>query len=129
MARILVIEDDVAFREPLVKMITNDGHQVDVAGDGLVALELLKTIRPELIITDVSMPNMDGIEMIETLSCAGGTTPIIVMSGGRRAVRTDFKWASPLMMGVKVTLVKPFAHSALREAIAYALATAQPAVN
>ena len=129
MACILVIEDDLAFRGPLVKMLANDGHQVEVAGDGIVALELLKTIRPELIITDVMMPNMDGIETITEMSRLGGTTPIIVMSGVRRTVTTDFEWTSAPLGGVQVTLVKPFAHAQLREAIKFALGTVSPAAN
>jgi DNA-binding response OmpR family regulator len=129
MAHILVIEDDLAFREPLLKMLTNDGHEVVVASDGIEALNLLKSIRPDLIITDVMMPNLDGIETITEMSRLGGTTPIIVMSGSRRAITTEFDWASAPMTAVQVTLMKPFAFADLRAAIKLLLAGAPAAAN
>jgi DNA-binding response OmpR family regulator len=129
MAHILLIEDDLAFREPLLKMLTKDGHQVTVAGDGAEALNLLKHIRPELIITDVMMPNLDGIETITEMSRLGRTTPIIVISGSRRAVTTDFDWTSTPMTAVQVTLMKPFAFADLRAAIKMLLAKTTPAAT
>ena len=126
MARILVIEDDLAFRGPLVKMLTNDGHNVEVAGDGTVALELFKTIRPELIITDVLMPKMDGIETIMELSRSGNAVPIIAMSGGRRSITSEFNLASAQLVGVKGTLAKPFSWADLRRAVQDALASPPP---
>ena len=126
MARILVIEDDLAFRGPLVKLLTTDGHQVEVAGDGIAALELLKTIRPELIITDVLMPKMDGIETIMELSRSDNAVPIIAMSGGRRSVTREFNLTSAQLVGVKATLAKPFSRADLRRAIQDALASPPP---
>jgi CheY-like chemotaxis protein len=123
MPHILVIEDDLDFREPLVKMLTNDGHTVAIAGDGRVALSLLKTLRPDLIITDILMPNMDGIETIMEMSHSGSATPIIAMSGGRRSITTEFMLDSAKLMGVKATLAKPFSRADLRRAINEALAS------
>jgi CheY-like chemotaxis protein len=122
MAHILVIEDDLEFREPLVKMLTNDGHTVAIAGDGIAALSLLKTMRPELIITDILMPNMDGIETIMEMSRSGSATPIIAMSGGRRSITPKFVLDSAKLMGVQATLAKPFSRADLRRAIKEALA-------
>jgi CheY-like chemotaxis protein len=117
MPHILVIEDDLEFREPLVNMLMNDRHTVAVAGDGVQALQLLKTIRPDLIITDILMPKMDGIEVITELARSGNRIPIIAMSGGRRSVTADFNLSSAEMMGVSVTLEKPFSRADLRLAI------------
>ncbi len=117
MSHILVIEDDLKFREPLVKTLTNDGHTVSIAGDGMAALSLLKTVRPDLIITDILMPNMDGIETIMELSQLGNAVPIIAMSGGRRSLTPDFNLGSAEIIGVKVTLAKPFSRADLRRAI------------
>jgi CheY-like chemotaxis protein len=126
MPHILVIEDDHAFREPLVKMLTNDGHTVAVAGDGMEALKLLKSMRPDLIITDVLMPKLDGIETIMELSRTGHAVPIIAMSGGRRSVTSDFNLASAELMGIRATLAKPFSRADLRRAIQQALASPRP---
>jgi CheY-like chemotaxis protein len=123
MPHILVIEDDLEFREPLTKTLTNDGHTVSLAGDGEAALLMLKTLRPDLIITDILMPKMDGIETIMEMSRLGGTTPIIAMTGGRRSLLTsDFLLDSANLMGGKKTLSKPFSRADLRRAIQEALA-------
>ncbi len=127
MPHILVVEDDLKFREPLVKTLTNEGHTVSIASDGMAALSLLKTARPDLIITDILMPNMDGIEMIVELSRTGvASVPIIAMSGGRRSITAEFNLASTAVMGVRVTLAKPFSRADLRRAIEDSLASALP---
>jgi len=121
MPHILVIEDDLEFRQPLVKMLTNDGHTVSIAGDGIAALSMLKNMRPALIITDILMPNMDGIETIMELTRLDNAVPIIAMSGGRRHLTSDFNLSSAAIIGVKVTLAKPFSRAELRDAIQHAL--------
>lgn len=129
MAHMLVIEDDVQFRDTLQQMLTRDGHQVTIATDGSEALLLLKTVRPELIITDILMPKMDGIEIIMELRRLGSETPIIAMSGGGRSIASDTALGSAELMGVKATLVKPFSRSELRKAISEALAATRAAVG
>ena len=126
MPHILVIEDDLEFRDPLVKLLMNDGHTVTVAGDGVEALRLLKTLRPALIISDVLMPKMDGIETIMELSRSGNAVPIIAMSGGRRSITSEFNLASAQLVGVKGTLAKPFSWADLRRAVQDALASPPP---
>jgi CheY-like chemotaxis protein len=122
MPHILVVEDDLDFRAPLVKMLTNDGHTVSIAGDGTAALSMLKSVRPGLIITDILMPNMDGIEMMIELSRLKNGVPIIAMSGGRRSLTPEFNLGSAAAMGIKVTLAKPFSRADLRLAIQESLA-------
>ena len=122
MAHILVIEDDEQFRDILQQMLTRDAHQVTTAPDGSAALTLLKSIRPELIITDILMPKMDGIETIMELLQSGTATPIIAMSGGGRSLAADSALGLTELMGVKATLIKPFSRAELRKAIEDALA-------
>jgi CheY-like chemotaxis protein len=117
MAHILVIDDDRQFRDMLVQMLQGDGHDVSAAADGAEALKLLQGIRPDLIMTDILMPNMDGVETIMELSRRGGETPIIAMSGGRRSMSVDFNLNSADLLGVKATLAKPFSRADLRNAI------------
>jgi len=121
MANILVIDDDDFFREVLVKMLQNDGHKVTEAPDGAQALALLQRARPELIITDILMPHMDGVEFITELSRQSNNTPVIAMSGGRRSITAAFNLESAKLMGVKVTLSKPITRSALNAALHEAL--------
>ena len=87
MPSIRVIEDELEFREPPVKILKNDGHTVTVAADGVEAMKLLDTLRPDLIITDLLMPKMDGIEVIMELSRSGS---------GRRSVTIQQAVATPL---------------------------------
>ncbi len=122
MSHILVIDDDEFFRDVLAQMLTNEGHQVTVSHDGLHALGILKRLKPDLIITDILMPNMDGVELIMQLSKLSNNTPVIAMSGGRRSITSAFNLESAKLLGVRVTLAKPFAHPALRTALHEALA-------
>ena len=122
MSHILVIDDDEFFSEMLKNMLHQDGHQVMTAGDGAKALQLLTRSKPDLIITDILMPNMDGVEFIMKLSHASNATPLIAMSGGRRSITSDFNLESARLLGVRTTLKKPFAQADLRRAIQEAMA-------
>ena len=123
MAHVLLIDDDVQFRPMLEQMLTQDGHRVTIASDGEEGLRLAVAIHPDLVITDILMPRMDGIEAIRAMAQAGLAMPIIAMSGGRRAVSAEFNLNSAAMMGVKVTLPKPFSRKDLRDAIKRAMVT------
>jgi CheY-like chemotaxis protein len=122
MAHILLIEDDALFRDMLVQMLQQDAHKVTVAQDGEEGLHLCQQINPDLIISDILMPRIDGIEVIMELSRRKSVIPIIAISGGRRSISPEFNLESASMMGVKATLAKPFARNDLRQAIAQALA-------
>jgi DNA-binding response OmpR family regulator len=113
MAHILVIEDDAQFRAMLTQMLTEDTHQVTVACDGEIGLQLALQVKPDLIITDILMPHKDGIETIVSLSRSGSAIPIIAISAGRRLITAKFNLESASLMGVKTTLVKPFVRAAL----------------
>jgi CheY-like chemotaxis protein len=122
MAHILVIDDDEAFREMLVQSLTLDQHRVSVACDGEEGLRLCRQVKPDLILSDILMPSLDGIELIMELSRQGNTIPIIAMSGGRRSISAEFNLESASLMGVKATLAKPFVRADLRQAIERVLA-------
>jgi CheY-like chemotaxis protein len=122
MSHILVIEDDEFFSELLVELLQQDGHKVSLAKDGAKALQLLTIQRPDLIITDILMPNMDGVELIMALAKQGSSIPVIAMSGGRRSISPEFSLESAKLLGVKTTLTKPFTHTELRQIVQLALA-------
>jgi CheY-like chemotaxis protein len=121
MAHILIIDDDEPFRDMLVHMLTLDAHRVTAARDGEEGLRLCRQTRPDLIITDILMPQMDGIELIMELARQGNGIPIIAISGGRRSISAEFNLKSASLVGVKATLAKPFARADLRQAIQQAL--------
>lgn len=117
MSHILIIEDDEQFRQMLSTMLAADSHRVSEARDGEEGLRLLGQGKPELIITDILMPKIDGIEFIMELKRRGYSIPVIAISGGRRAISAEFNLNSAELMGVAVTLPKPFSREALRSAI------------
>jgi CheY-like chemotaxis protein len=121
MAHVLVIDDDELVRIMLTQMLRLDTHRVTVAADGKEGLRLALEVNPDLVIMDMLMPLMDGIETIMAMAAARMAVPIIAISGGRRAISAEFNLESAAMMGVKATLAKPFAIAALRKAIALAL--------
>jgi len=122
MSHILVIEDDEFFTELLQELLQQDGHKVSLATDGAKALQLLAIQRLDLIITDILMPNMDGVELIMVLAKQGNRIPIIAMSGGRRSISSEFSLESAKLLGVKTTLTKPFTQTDLRQVVQLALA-------
>lgn len=125
MANILLIEDNEVYRVMLTQLLTQDGHRVVTAQDGEDGLRLAQEKRYDLIITDILLPKMDGIEIIMSLSRQGNMPPIIAISGGRRTISAEFNLDSATLVGVKATLAKPFSLSDLRQAIAKALIEGQ----
>ena len=121
MAHILVVDDDDFFSTLLVNMLGVDGHTVSTADDGLEALKMLMHKRVDVIMTDILMPHMDGVEFILALSKSAHPAPVIAMSGGRRSITPEFNLESARLLGVKATLTKPFSHADLRKALAKVL--------
>lgn len=117
MANILVVDDDEAIRDLLEMILTIDKHDVTLAEDGEQGMKLYRKNKYDLIITDIIMPNKDGIDLIADMVNTDNSTPIIAMSGGRRKITSDFNLQSAAVMGVKETLKKPFTELDLRRAI------------
>ena len=82
MTKILLIDDDQAMRETLADCLDSAGHNVSQAKNGKKALQLLEKTTYDLIITDVFMPELDGIELIRILGERDDQPPIITISGG-----------------------------------------------
>ena len=70
MARVLIVEDTLSFRVPVAAALRKNGYQVSEAGNGVEALELLKFNTPQLILLDLSMPQMDGLTFLKKLRTA-----------------------------------------------------------
>ena len=78
---VLVVDDDVDQRDSLACMLEAFGHRVITAGNGGEGLTAILAEHPDLVITDLYMPDMDGLELLSTLRAAGSTPPVIVLSG------------------------------------------------
>ncbi|MBI1774749.1 MAG: response regulator [Proteobacteria bacterium] len=118
MATVLVIEDDPRFRKLVRAMLEGEGHAVRTASDGLEGIDRFTRCRPDLVITDLIMPRIDGIQTISVLRGLDPSVPIIAISGGSADL---LKLAATT--GPAAILAKPFTDRALRDAVLEALDT------
>ena len=78
--KVLLAEDDTAQRERCAGLIAAHGHTVETAFDGQDALESLERFNPDLLVTDLRMPRVDGFELMKFLRSAGNLPPTIVLT-------------------------------------------------
>lgn len=90
MAHILIIDDDPAVRSLFGQFLDGEGYSTALAADGREALELLQTRRPDVIITDIMMPEMDGLEVIQNIRKNYAEIPVVAISGGMKGVPINF---------------------------------------
>lgn len=116
-SKILIIDDEEDVRIVLSMTLKRAGYSVLVAADGREALELLDETTCDLVITDVIMPGMDGVAVVEELRRRSPEVPVIVISGGGNpspsendagAIATTAYLASASRVGADRTLTKPF---------------------
>jgi two-component system response regulator MprA len=100
-----VVDDEPAVREALKRALSVEGYQVDLASDGNDALDRLGQISPDLIVLDILMPGIDGLEVCRLLRRIGNRTPILILTA-RDAVEDRVEG---LDAGADDYLVKPFA--------------------
>ncbi len=120
MARILIIDDEPNLRSMLRRMLHQAGHQVNEAGNGAEGIDSYERDPPDLIITDILMPEKEGIETIIALHRANPDLPIIAISGGARSGGTDFLDIAA-KLGARHTLSKPFRRDQLLGAVSESL--------
>lgn len=120
MAHILLIDDDEQLREMMEMMLIAAGHMVTTAGDGEEGVQRFRSQPADLVITDIVMPNQEGIETIRELRAEYPRVGIIAMSGGANYSGVWLAMASKL--GASRTLLKPFTIPQLAEAVAAVLA-------
>ena len=112
MEKVLVIDDDSLVRDTIVRILERQGYQVLVASDGVRGLRMFRSEQPDLVITDVIMPEKDGIETIREIRGDCPDAKIIAISGGGRIGNVDFlKIAEKL--GASEIIAKPFDPSVL----------------
>jgi CheY-like chemotaxis protein len=104
MALVLIAEDDEDIALILNRLLKRAGHTVLHAPDGVAALELAVANRPDLLLTDLGMPRMDGLELTRTIRTDGdlADTPIVMLSGHLHPGD-----GGPIAAGVCAVLLKP----------------------
>ncbi|MEI8397030.1 MAG: response regulator [Rhodospirillaceae bacterium] len=123
MARILVVEDALEVRESIKDSLEDAGFTVEVASDGVVALDIQERQPCDLVITDLWMPNMDGLDLLKRLRAINPKLPVIAISGGApRRAPIDYSVALADTWGADRVLHKPFDNDDLVEEVKKLLA-------
>jgi CheY-like chemotaxis protein len=106
MCRVLVIDDNSDIRNTLRWLLEGEGYLVSVAANGLEGLKLQRGSPADIVVTDVFMPEQDGIETLWKFREEYPQVPIVVMSGGGAARGTDYLSVAR-QLGASRTLAKP----------------------
>jgi DNA-binding response OmpR family regulator len=115
-ARILVIDDDPVIRDMLVEMLRREGYDVDSAEDGRVGMKRFGERPAALVITDVLMPEQEGLETLMQLRQSGRPVKVMAISGGGR-VGADTYLNSARTLGADAILAKPFGREELLQKV------------
>jgi CheY-like chemotaxis protein len=119
--RILIVDDEPALREILAAVLADEGYAVQTAADGRSALDLFAATPPDLVITDISMPRLDGWGLLAQIRQDDPTLPVLLISAirptrtGRPAPATDHT----------AFLAKPFDLEALLDLVTHLIASRQ----
>ncbi len=127
MTRVLVIDDDDAIREVMQRTLADAGYLVLCAADGSAGLRSFQEFLPDLVITDIIMPEREGIETIRAIRSLDAAVPIIAVSGGARIGSLDVLSLAE-KFGANRVLVKPFFGSALLNTVREILASRRTAM-
>lgn len=119
---ILVIDDDTFMRNMLEDMLTRVGYTVSLAADGAQGLKMFHRHQYDLVITDIIMPEKEGLELISDLRKSAKPFKVIAISGGGRFKGLDYLSLAE-KLGAFKTLTKPFAMKEMLDAIKEALVT------
>jgi CheY-like chemotaxis protein len=125
MPNILLIDDDEALRNVTAEILIEAGYVVDDAPDGKSGLELYRPGFHDVVITDIAMPDMDGLELIMTLSRTNPKPRIIAMSGDSQFSETVYL-PTARQLGVQNTIAKPIRAEVLLKTVANVLAAPAP---
>jgi DNA-binding response OmpR family regulator len=107
--RLLLVEDDPTLRQALTFNLTREGYEVTSAADGEAALEAARSDRLDLVLLDVMLPGMSGVEVLRVLRREGITTPVIILS----AKGDEIDRVVGLKIGADDYVAKPFSRPEL----------------
>ena len=79
--RLLLVDDEISIREVTAAILSQEGYEILTAADGLQALELLRRFHPDVLVTDLRMPGMSGMELVKIVRKQFPRLPVIIVSG------------------------------------------------
>ncbi len=123
--RILLIDDDAMLRQTIRKMLESAGHEVVEAENGKAGLENFRKQPIDAVVTDIIMPQKEGIETIRDIRALDAKVRIVAISGGGRTHQMDFLNIAA-KLGASTTLSKPFRKEALLACVEGREPPAQP---
>lgn len=130
MIRVLVIDDEPDVRDALGKMLARAGYDVRVVATAAAGLESYQVEGADLVITDIIMPEQNGVDLIRALRVVGGPAPIIAISGGGNfgpsgyapgSITTTAFLAAARKVGADAVLAKPFEKKELLDLVSEVL--------
>lgn len=111
--KVLVVEDDATVREVLTTLLGFDGFEVAAAADGSTGLQLAETMQPDIVLLDVVLPGIDGLEVCRSLRKRSPDTRVVMITG--RGTAEDE--LDGVAAGADAYLKKPFSPLELLEAL------------
>ena len=79
--KVLIVEDDPDVRLLLQTLVADEGHTVEVAVDGAAGLDAFRQFRPDLVFSDIKMPRMDGLELLESIRTEDNDVLFVILTG------------------------------------------------
>jgi YesN/AraC family two-component response regulator len=116
MAKILIIDDDPSILTMLNRMLEKAGYEVDIASNGSEGLEKIESSPPDLLVTDIVMPEKEGLELILYLRRKNPGLKIVAISGGGRFNYEGYLTSAKLL-GADLIFQKPLVHKEFIQAI------------
>lgn len=125
MAHILVVDDEEHLRAIYEQYLTHDGHTVSTASNGLKAIKLFDNTCFDLVITDIVMPDQDGLGLLNELRRRADPPPVIVISGGSLRLDSQHLLTLAKTMKAHATLTKPVSYEQMHAAVEAVLTQAR----
>ena len=126
MARVLVVDDETLVRSVVGRIIARAGHEAHEVSDGVEAVQRVREGDYDVVLLDINMPKMNGLEVISTLRDIAPGLPVVAMSGGGLLPKS-LLLANADLLGATETIEKPFEPQELMATIERALASCREA--
>lgn len=123
---ILVADDEADIRELIVRWLERDGHHVTCAANGVEAATLSQAKAFDLIVTDMLMPERDGVQLITEIKKTRPKARLLAMSGGGRVLDSDDCIRMAQALGAHAAVTKPFNRESFVAAVAQAIGPQPP---